>query len=679
MNKHMLKKVIVWGLFLIPFLSFLVSSSFFFPFIVTKVLAWRVIVEIIFAAWLILICMAPEYRPKKSPLLYGVFAFIAVIGLADIFGVNPVKSFWSNFERMEGFIALLHLGAFFLVTSVFDEGLWRKWWKTELVASAMMVGFAFLQLLGLATINQGGARVDGTFGNATYLAVYMLVNIFIAGFFLAREWREKSRRPLYIGLIILQFIVLYYTATRGAILGLLAGLLAFAVINLWNKSEQGMRKLSIWFLGALLVVVAGFFLVRDTSFVRQSPVLNRFATLNATELKGQGRYFVWPMAWEGFKERPLLGWGQDNFMAVFQSHYTPEMYKLEPWFDRAHNIFLDWLIAGGLLGLLAYLSLYAAALYLIWRRGQFSFTERAVLTSLLVAYFFHSLFVFDHLASYILFFSLLSYLHFRSATEPLWKGEAVSEGGRNVVLGGVVLLLLATLYFVTWKPLQANSALLNALGSLQVSKDYSAAAGYFEKAYRSSTLGQVEVVEQSISHAVEILQSGIPLEEKNAFFAFVKGAIEEKDKRWGNDTRFQLTAGSFFSSVGSLDEALARLNKAKELTPGKPEIYFELGSAYINGKEPQKALAVFKQAYEMVPEYQEARVIYLIGAIYAKEIRVEAEMRALLDERTFNFDDRIMGAYYVNGRVAEVRTILNERKRLDPGNAAAYDQYLNSL
>jgi hypothetical protein len=278
MNKQTLKSVVVAGLFVVPFISFLVSSAFFFPFIVTKVLAWRVIVEVVFAAWLVLIAVAPEYRPRKSPLLYAVIAFMVLIGIADAFGVNPVKSFWSNFERMEGFVALLHLGAYFLVmSSVFDEALWRKWWKTELVASALMVGFACLQLLGVVTINQGGARVDGTFGNATYLAVYMLVNMFIAGFFLLREWREKGRRSLYIVLIVLQGIVLYYTATRGAILGLLVGLFVFAVLNLWNKKEEGIRKLSFWFLGALVVVVAGFFLLRDTSFVRESPVLERFA------------------------------------------------------------------------------------------------------------------------------------------------------------------------------------------------------------------------------------------------------------------------------------------------------------------------------------------------------------------------------------------------------------------
>src|SRR3989338_6306670 len=141
MNKQILRGVIFAGLFLVPFIPFLVSSIFFFPFIVTKAFAWRILVEIIFAAWLILALLDTAYRPKRSLILYSMFIFLGIIGLADIFGVAPIKSFWSNFERMEGFITLLHLGMFFLViSSVFGrndpasaqgsgEAMWKRWWN----------------------------------------------------------------------------------------------------------------------------------------------------------------------------------------------------------------------------------------------------------------------------------------------------------------------------------------------------------------------------------------------------------------------------------------------------------------------------------------------------------------------------------------------------------------------
>src|SRR3989338_1483934 len=113
LNRY-LRYIVFAGLFIVPFIPFLVSSSFFFPFITTKAFTWRIIVEIIFAAWLLLALVDADYRPKKSPILYAVGAFLLVIGVADVLGVDRANSFWSNFERMEGFITMLHLGAFFL-------------------------------------------------------------------------------------------------------------------------------------------------------------------------------------------------------------------------------------------------------------------------------------------------------------------------------------------------------------------------------------------------------------------------------------------------------------------------------------------------------------------------------------------------------------------------------------
>ena len=223
MNKQILRAIIFTGLFAVPFIPFLVSSSFFFPFITTKAFAWRIIVEIIFAAWVILALLDASYRPKKSLILYSLFIFLGIIGVADLFGVAPIKSFWSNFERMEGYITLLHLGMFFLViSSVFKEIDWKRWWNTSLAASFLMVLYSVLQLIGLKTINQGGVRVDGTLGNAIYLAVYMLFHIFIASLFMWREWKNVTLRWIYGFLIVSQVFILYYTGyavtNRGALL-----------------------------------------------------------------------------------------------------------------------------------------------------------------------------------------------------------------------------------------------------------------------------------------------------------------------------------------------------------------------------------------------------------------------------------------------------------------------------
>lgn len=680
MNKQILRNTIFIGLFLVPFVPFLVSSSLFFPYITTKAFAWRFLVEIVFAAWLLLAFIDPVYRPKKSPVLYAIGAFLLIVGLADLFGSAPLKSLWSNFERMEGFVTLLHLGAFFLVmSSVFKEWDWKRWWNTSLAASAFMIVYCLFQIAGVLTIQQGGVRVDGTFGNAIYLAVYMLFHIFIALFYMLRDWKNTGLRYLYLLLIALQMLILYFTATRGAILGLLGGLIIFAILNVRNQEAKSVRRLSVGVLLAVVALVSSFYLARNASFVQESPVLARFASLSVSELKTQGRYFIWPMAWEGFKERPILGWGQENFSYVFQKYYRPEMHSLEPWFDRAHNIFLDWMIAGGALGLFSYLSLYAAALYLIWK-GGFSTLERSVLVSLLGAYFFHNVFVFDNLISYILFFSLLAHLHsrFTQNSSPLGQASFSEEKLKMVALPVVVLATLAILYFVNWKPFVANTSLIAALQALQ-NGSYQSLAPNFEKAYAASYLGRTEVTEQAASNAVGVIGSQIPTENKNAYYEFVRRALTERSAELGNDARYNLLAGSLFSSLAKFDEAKTHLEHARELMPQKQTIHFELGALYINQNEDVRALESFRTAYELAPEYQEAKLIYLIGAIYAGDRALEARMLGELEERVAIFDDRVISAYFNNGRVERVREMILKRKELDSANAANYDQTLLQL
>ena len=679
--QNALRKIVFTGLFLIPFVPFPVSSSFFFPFITTKAFVWRIIVEIIFAAWVSLDLINVNYRPRKSVIFYSIFGFLVIIGLADLLGVAPIKSFWSNFERMEGFITLLHLGMFFIViSSVFREIDWKRWWNTSLVASFLMVVYCVLQIIGLKTINQGGVRVDGTFGNAIYLAVYMLFHIFVAMLFLWREWKNVALRWVYGLLILTQVFILYYTATRGAMLGLLGGLFVMAVLNIWNREDRLARKMGVANLVGLLVLVGGFFLIRNTDFVLNDPVLSRFSSLNAEELKTQGRYFVWPMALEGVKERPLLGWGQENFSYVFQKNYSPEMYRLEPWFDRAHNIFLDWAVAGGILGLLSYLSLYVALLFSIWRKNTNLFhTEKSILTGLVAAYFFHNFFVFDHLISYIFFFSLLAYLHQQTSGEILWTKPITTIQVRSFILLVVLILFIPILYFVNIRPIRTNVFLIEALKFIQTPGETAIAAKYFEKAYSDSYLGRTETVEHLTARAATILSSDMSMEEKNAFFNFTKNAVLKESENLEKDARFQLVVGSFLSTVGLLDDSLVRLARAKELVPGKQQVYFEIGAVYLNRSEPLKALMIFKEAHELAPEYLEARLVYLIGAIYAGDRVVENEIMNKLAEEEVVFDDRIINAYYTNGRIDEVVSLLETRIRLDPANTDTYRQYLETV
>ena len=134
------------------------------------------------AAWAVLAVLDREYRPRFSWIGVTVVAFVVWMFIADAFAPNATKAFWSNFERMEGWVLLIHLlGFFFAAGAVLRvQKKWRAWFITSLGVSIVICIHAFLQLGGSSAIHQGSTRVDASMGNSAYLAFYLLFNVFIA-------------------------------------------------------------------------------------------------------------------------------------------------------------------------------------------------------------------------------------------------------------------------------------------------------------------------------------------------------------------------------------------------------------------------------------------------------------------------------------------------------------------
>src|SRR4051812_3095621 len=110
-----LSGVVVFGLLAILFAPLIVVDSQFFPYISGKGFVFRIAVEVLFVLWLILAVRDRKFLPRFSWTFVAVSVFLLVVALADAFGLHPYKSFWSNYERMEGLITLIHLWLYFIV------------------------------------------------------------------------------------------------------------------------------------------------------------------------------------------------------------------------------------------------------------------------------------------------------------------------------------------------------------------------------------------------------------------------------------------------------------------------------------------------------------------------------------------------------------------------------------
>jgi O-antigen ligase/Tfp pilus assembly protein PilF len=612
------------GIFIIPFIPLIVTQSLFFPFITGKNFVFRIVVEMLVLLWLALVLKYRKYAPRRSPLMWSVVAFSFVLVLATAFSIDPARSFWSNAERMEGLFGMLHVFAFFVVsTSVLTKKDWLAFFGTSIAVSVLVSFHGISQLLGRAQIHQGGVRLDANFGNATYLAVYLLFHIFLS-FYLITELRKRWLRWALGGVALLNAVILYYTATRGSILGLIAGFVIFAAF-LTFLARGRIRSAGMVGLAICIIVPALFYMVRGSAVVTQSPVLSRFASISPTEQTTQSRFLIWSIALEGWKERPVLGWGQENFMYVFSKEYRPELWRQEPWFDRAHNVFLDWMVAAGILGLAAYLSLFAAAILSLWRtyrKGIFSPVQAALFAGLMVAYGVHNLFVFDNLVSYILFFAVLGYLH--AAGMPARERAAHAPG---VLLGWREALIMLAAFgsvFLLWKgnvrPALAARDVIDGLEGLAQETPSAETIRATEQKFRQGlsreTFLTTETREAWATQAARIAQDvRLPVEMRRDFFL---GAVEQEErqvKEHPNDMRARLFLLELYDRAGEFEKGEALAEETISIAPRRQFYRFLYGDLLIEKGEVERGLSELRYAYDLAPDYPEAVRNYAFGLI----------------------------------------------------------------
>lgn len=666
--QKILRWIVIGGIFLLPFIPLIVSSNLFFPFITGKNFAFRIIIEIIFGSWIILAFMDKEYRPKFSWIGGAFVAFLIFIGISDLLSSNPYKSFWSNFERMEGYVTLLHLFAYFVVISstFVKENLWKNFVNTAIGVSVTEAIYGIFQVLGFVTINQGGVRLDGTFGNASYMAVYMLFFVFITAFMMIRHAENKFFVWGYRIAIVLQLISLYFTETRGAFVGLIAGILLtfFLIAFLGRKEYKNYAKTGVWAFLAVVIIVGGLFAFKDSSFVKNSSALSRLTSISISD--ATPRFMVWDMALQGFKERPIFGWGQESFNYVFNKYYDPKMYAQEPWFDRAHDIFFDWLIAGGLLGLISYLSLFVTALYYVWRKTEGDIIVKSIFTGLLVAYLIQNIFVFDNIVTYILFFSVLAYVHNKISRMPVTvENFKVSEEISKYVVAPIIIVLsIFVVYVVNIKSILASGALIGALSNQ--SEGITKNIEYFNKAYSYKSFGDSEITEQLTQFAANFSVSQTSSDLKEEIFTLAKQKLENQIDVAPQDARYEFFIGSLLSIYGKYDESNTHLNKALELSPNKQSIMFQLGSNFLSTKKYSTALDIFKRAFDLAPEYDEARIIYAVGGIYAGNNSLVEKLLIPKYGTVLIPNSRISSAYFNTKQYQKVVTITETAIKNDP-------------
>lgn len=594
--KNVLRYLVLGGLFIIPFLPLYVEYGFFFPFITGKGFAFRIIVEVIAVSWLVLMLLEPKYRPRFSPLLCIYGALVLWMVVANMLGVNPHKAFWSNFERMDGWVTLAHVFVFFIVSGAVltADKLWQKWWQTFIAGAGIVSAYAVLQLSGLLAIHQSGVRVDATIGNAAYLAAYLLFAIPVT------LWQALvSKGVVRYGLLLLtlvEIVILFATATRGALIGFVVAVFAGLVYALWELKGKS-RKLIIGILIASITTVSLFVALRDTPFITADPTLSRIASISTKELGV--RFTLWGMGIQGALERPITGWGQEGFNYIYNANYKPELFAQEPWFDRAHNVYLDWFVAGGFPALMLFLSLLGMAVFLLMRRDIHPLAK-ICLTSALVGYGVQGLVVFDNLFSYVPLAAILAMVHGFNAKP--FKGSDSKPAMdlatvQTLVLPIAIPVGIVLVYLVNIQSMQSAHHLIQALSPWP---DPQTNVSAFETALSDNSFAKQEIREQLVVMAAGAAgNQNISPDIRLKMLTLAVTEMQEQLKINPGDARLWLQLAYAYRAGGDFESAHKAIGEARRLSPVKQSLIVEDGTLYWQQKEYERAREEFVHAYEL--------------------------------------------------------------------------------
>ena len=427
-----------------------------FPFITEKTLYFRLLVDMLLCVWAMVAFRDTDYLPKRTPLNMAVLLLGGVTLLTAIFGYDFRYSFWSGLERMEGFMGLFYLLIYFFVisNSLKNQKQWQTLFMVSCGVACVLVLWSIFKEFQAVSV---GERLFSNLGNPTYLGLYLLLHLFLVGFIIL----EGSPKIKKIGFLMLPILLigLLMTQSRSTVLGLLMGV--FILIIFTIKSSPKIRLSLGGFI--LIVVLAGitlFSLRNNKSFLENHSTISRVVTVLTSKTTGISRLNNWKIAFEGLKEKPILGWGQENYQVVFAKYFKPEMYNDAPWYDRSHNFLLDALVSGGIIGLLAFLLPFGLMGYFTLRSSTFSKIQKGLFLGVLVAYFTHNFFGFDSLTGMMGMWLILAY----------WQSQIAEKMDKPLIpslkisgLIACITLAILSFYYGFYQPLNTGKQIVKII------------------------------------------------------------------------------------------------------------------------------------------------------------------------------------------------------------------------
>lgn len=645
-----MERILRWSLFSLAFVPLLFNSDTLSPFIFTKTLFIRLAITVF---WVLITVsffvkrseveekIGAVWHFSKNPLYIFVSIFIMVLALSTVLAVDPTKAFFSNIERGEGLLGMFYFFGFFVATLlVFRRKDWITFFKLNVATGAIL----FLSSMG-ELLSGEFTRAQSFIGSPTFLAGYFLFVIFasLTVFFSSRKksfWGAFSFVMVFLG-----SLGVFLTGTRGAILGLFFGvfitMLYLAVngkgiaVRLPGISRFDLRRFSIAVIMLGVLLVGLIISTSDSGFWQKVPGARRFVTLELSDPTLQTRFISAGVSLDAINpknngaKRFLFGYGPENFNVAYNKYYDPEYLRYENrWFDRAHNKVLGVLVMNGVVGLLSYLGIWIALIYL----SIFRIPERKYAASILFfgsAYFVHNLSAFDHVSTYIPFFGFLAfavYMSNKEGNKSRFSGLAnrLERAVKPILpykFAAAAIFFSIFLVFYTFVPYLQSISFVKAAESddpqvlLDMVDEFSKPYNYAQTTIRNNFISLVMPVAKSPDFQ-ELVLEAVRLQEEY----FSKSPYDPRDSSLlANYYRIRGDLGEAGAYEKSLEYELISLS----LSPERQDHLFSIGLLSADLGDFDKAGEYASHMLAGSPEVPQTEILYGILIVRGGETRYE--------------------------------------------------------
>ncbi len=355
---------------------------------------------VILGCWVILMIRNRKLLINRTPLDFFIALFLLANILSTYFSIDVHTSLWGYYSRSNGglrstisfillYYAFISVGPVKNVAKVIRAalfgGLFVSLWA---IPEHLGVSYSCLILTGQATascwVQDVQARVFATLGQPNWLAAYLGMLLFPA-IYMFLNANTLFKKFAYALLIIEFYLAFTFTYSRGATIGLIAGLIVMIGYFIWQaqQSAKANYKKALAPFGLVLATLLAINILFGSA-ITSYKLVNQFAppsrpavglpqaAPSGTQLEnggtesGQIRLIVWKGALQIFKAYPLFGSGVETFGYSYYNFRPKEHNLVSEWeflYNKAHNEYLNYLATTGIVGFLSYMALIGSFLW----------------------------------------------------------------------------------------------------------------------------------------------------------------------------------------------------------------------------------------------------------------------------------------------------------------------------